>query len=86
MTYNWLKSFMNRRNYIIKSRLKKERYWTERLIDKYLGYSDFTTKNPNHPYDPFARPCLYYSLRRIRKIERTVEFKIDFEKRMRRLK
>ena len=75
---------MNRRKYIIKSRLKSDYYWTDRLIEKYLKTPDLISGNPNHPRDPFARPCQYYLKNRVGLIQMTKEFQRDFQRRMKR--
>ena len=67
---------------ITKSDLKSKRKWTDKLIKTYLKKPDLVKRNPIYKC---ASDMSLYDLDRILKIESKSAFKLDFEKRMKRL-
>ncbi len=71
-----------KKTFFTKSDLKIKRKWTDKLIEKYLKKPDLVKRNPIYKC---ASDMSLYDLDRIIKIESKSEFKLDFEKRMKRL-
>jgi hypothetical protein len=63
-------------DYIYKSTLRNERNWTDSLIAKYLGSPDKVVKNPNYR----ATNAYLYSLERVKTVENSPDFIIEFSK------
>jgi hypothetical protein len=63
--------------HIVKAEIIKTRNWTESMIKKHLGEPDLLKTNPN--YKSGAQMKLFL-LERVRQVENSKEFQVDFEK------
>jgi|GEM_PF-6696279 len=74
---------MRKSEYIIQSELIRDRGWSKKMIDTHLVSHDKTAVNHINSYYPELK---YYLMNRVRRIERTEEFRVYMmNKRKRRI-